>query len=800
LIRRLVSLVLVFVIYCFPQQALAEAQSSFPLDPDTNSPVWEVVSLSDFPPIDFSGSLPEIGRQWFAGQTPNEYLRLFDIGDSLIPQKLEFGTIARVAGFELGDLPLNSFELLKEQSLFDLAGAIPGLSQLPVGDIPAIASLVEESLGFEIYDIDVLDAPLSQALKSVPGFGDMHLSELSQELLGDLGLDSLPGLANTALEKLQGWQDALVVDIPGLGDIPLTAFPGFLLNPDGIVMRIDAVYGGAEASRHNTISGSGEKGFTARCADPDENCAYIELDDLENAGQAVRGPSEGQQWVSGKHQRISGGSGCLRGLNGGKEPVGRHPFGNAFKVAVYGVDETKDSVATALFFRVRIFCGESPYFLGPIPFINYNVNDNLFIGLPADSSGSDDYSEPYNGNDEISQEDLERLRSQIRSVNDPGVRPCIDENGNVVNGGSAANGFASGAIVDRIVSVAPANLRSHARENVPIILAALKAEGVTDPAQVAYVMATVELESLFGRAMREFPGSRALSTTNIDGEINDYYGRGYVQLTGKANYRKAGQRYGIDLMSNRELAADDRQLAASILATGMRDGWYTTRKLGDYVDSRAGRLNFRGARQVVNDHDKAVQIAGRAQLYYQAIGNDDLSDLDVSEATDASPQGIPTCDSASSPDSPASINGDTPQGDYANSKIVSAIQQLGAFDTSGIPGTDSGTLACAAAVNRVIQAAGFDPVGANTLYVPSVEQDLKNGRGVAVSATDARPGDIVLVDGGGKRQHIGFCLDNGCTRAISNSSSRAAFNWQSDGHFNPVYPGARRAIYRLKSK
>lgn len=129
------------------------------------------------------------------------------------------------------------------------------------------------------------------------------------------------------------------------------------------------------------------QGFSVNCQDND--CAYIELDDLENSGRNVRGSLEGKQWISGKYQEVEGGSGCLKGVNGGKEPTGRLPFGNAFKVVVMEPDERTDTVDTALFFRFCSPCGCSPYFIGPVPFFTYRVNSPIFVGaLSPSSSGS----------------------------------------------------------------------------------------------------------------------------------------------------------------------------------------------------------------------------------------------------------------------------------------------------------------------------------------------------------------------------------------------------------------------------
>jgi hypothetical protein len=68
-------------------------------------------------------------------------------------------------------------------------------------------------------------------------------------------------------------------------------------------MRIDAIYSTAESKRSNTISGSNIEGFAVKC---DRNCAYIELDDLENIGRKATSHLEGKQWISGNIRKFEG--------------------------------------------------------------------------------------------------------------------------------------------------------------------------------------------------------------------------------------------------------------------------------------------------------------------------------------------------------------------------------------------------------------------------------------------------------------------------------------------------------------
>lgn len=82
---------------------------------------------------------------------------------------------------------------------------------------------------------------------------------------------------------------------------------------------------------------------------------------------------------------MRGGQGILASVNGGKEPTGRHPYGEAFKVVIWDVSELEAQVNQALFFRICIRglvdLGCTPYFIGPVPFMTYKEMMPMFLGL-----------------------------------------------------------------------------------------------------------------------------------------------------------------------------------------------------------------------------------------------------------------------------------------------------------------------------------------------------------------------------------------------------------------------------------
>lgn len=94
-----------------------------------------------------------------------------------------------------------------------------------------------------------------------------------------------------------------------------------------------------------------------------------------------------------------------------------------------------------------------------------------------------------------------------------------------------------------------------------------------------------------------------------------YYGRGFVQLTWYENYQKAGKILKVDLLNNPSLAMQ-LDIATKILFEGMFKGWFTGRKLSDYIGLKC---DFVGARRIINGTDKASTIASYANGFLTAL-------------------------------------------------------------------------------------------------------------------------------------------------------------------------------------
>lgn len=136
--------------------------------------------------------------------------------------------------------------------------------------------------------------------------------------------------------------------------------------------------------------------------------------------------------------------------------------------------------------------------------------------------------------------------------------------------------------------------------------------------QLAYVLATSDLETNFTqKPVREaYWLSEGWRQRNLT--YYPYYGRGYVQLTHDWNYAKADANLGLGtaLVRTPDMALNP-SIAAQILVQGMLRGWFTGKKLSDYITLQ--RSDFLNARRIVNKMDKAAQIADLAKAYDSAL-------------------------------------------------------------------------------------------------------------------------------------------------------------------------------------
>ncbi|MGQ3662132.1 peptidoglycan-binding protein [Citrobacter braakii] len=136
---------------------------------------------------------------------------------------------------------------------------------------------------------------------------------------------------------------------------------------------------------------------------------------------------------------------------------------------------------------------------------------------------------------------------------------------------------------------------------------------------LAYILATTYHETAATmQPIAEYGRGKGRPYGKPDPETGQtYYGRGYVQLTWKDNYQLAQDvvidintmAHDVPLVMQPDLALK-AVYAAQIAINGMSSGWFTGKKLGDYLT--ANKTDYVNARRIINGTDKAETIAAYA--------------------------------------------------------------------------------------------------------------------------------------------------------------------------------------------
>lgn len=164
---------------------------------------------------------------------------------------------------------------------------------------------------------------------------------------------------------------------------------------------------------------------------------------------------------------------------------------------------------------------------------------------------------------------------------------------------------------EKLVQSCPGLSLEKAREVAPHLNQAMQEAGINTPARQAAFIAQLAHESgnfkyseeiASGRA---YEGRRDLGNTQ-PGDGERFKGRGYIQLTGRANYAAAGKSLGLDLVNHPELAARPEN-AARIAA------WYWNSR---GLNAKADAGDFDGITRSINggyngkaDRDRRYEVA-----------------------------------------------------------------------------------------------------------------------------------------------------------------------------------------------
>ncbi|HEV8712069.1 MAG TPA: hypothetical protein VGX03_04480 [Candidatus Binatia bacterium] len=157
--------------------------------------------------------------------------------------------------------------------------------------------------------------------------------------------------------------------------------------------------------------------------------------------------------------------------------------------------------------------------------------------------------------------------------------------------------------------------------SVPALIEAAQAQHYTR-AQIAYLLATAEHETQSFNTLEEYDdGTQYEGRVDLENlQPNDgprFKGRGYVQLTGRRNYRLYTELTGFELVKLPIILMNWPALSAFVIVDGMMRGVYTGQRLDEFVNG--SRQDFYHARQVVNGLDRARQIADLAYEWMRRL-------------------------------------------------------------------------------------------------------------------------------------------------------------------------------------
>lgn len=208
-------------------------------------------------------------------------------------------------------------------------------------------------------------------------------------------------------------------------------------------------------------------------------------------------------------------------------------------------------------------------------------------------------------------------------------------------GGAAGAAGAGPAMTGRVSTTAS--------QNKQLLIKAMNDLGVSNPQERAAMAAVIEGESRFG--IKSESSYATTSNARIrevfkskfgrmsDGQINQlkadperffnyvyggqlgnapnegylYRGRGFIQLTGKANYKRYGDMIGVDLVKNPDLISTNPEIAAKVSVAYMKD----RRKSGDTYSSIA-----RGVGHAVRGTEEVKIAAYQRNLQSGEFGAD----------------------------------------------------------------------------------------------------------------------------------------------------------------------------------
>ncbi|MBD1853418.1 hypothetical protein H6F87_26250 [Cyanobacteria bacterium FACHB-502] len=677
---------------------------------------------------DAAAGLP-VDRQWKAGDALATVLRLGDV-PSLGSGQFSVEQIGQIVEFTPDQVQLSRFNLLTSQPLPQLVQSIPYLKNFPVREVAPIAALVNAD-GDDARTVAMVVSQLDVAKRSLADLGDR---------LKQFHLSDLPNAAATPLLAFAGWQQQSFADIPGLSEVPLTQMPQPILNDAPRVARIESM--GTSQVISKTVTGSSQIGFHVSCPERNsivsKSCTGLVLADSVEPSPMTRRQSRqerdlhqlsGKQWVLGSSQSVPGGYGALQFLPSSLGfDPGYEPTGRHPFGAAFKQVLTQIDGQTVSSALVFRICARES--CSP-----YNQFSVPFLRYPVGSSivvGADS----ENSGDSSSLPVLPLATSSYENVN-PGR--CT---------GESVGGISVSTLTSAIAAVD------------------------SEPSEPTSVGLFVCHDGQCGRLLGQY--QLPSNTESVQSAITAKPGgKDWLEAIASGKKPKPAEllQYFPPELQTQVLTDNTKSLLK--LAQAQVEPQAGTTWQDNRLIERVAQMSAGGTAAAIGG-DTVVGLKGltlkqygvESRLNYEAQGGGVGLQCSVDDLRSQSAAQTPTA------------------------QIASTLSRLGKFSTASSPG--KGKESAALAVNQVLSQAGIRSLGEHPNYIPSIESELRNGRGAEVAPDQAEAGDIVIA---AKGRHIGICLDEGCQTVRSNNGTLKSFGWDSSRDFDGKLNDS--TIYRI---
>jgi peptidoglycan hydrolase-like protein with peptidoglycan-binding domain len=189
--------------------------------------------------------------------------------------------------------------------------------------------------------------------------------------------------------------------------------------------------------------------------------------------------------------------------------------------------------------------------------------------------------------------------------------------------------------VPSVKTLFPGAKLSNVQRNLPYVLAALRATGLTDKPMILATLGTISAETDGFVPISEFPSKyntepgkppfglyddKPRLGNNQPGDGYRYRGRGFVQLTGRDNYERYGPKIDFNGLKDFPDLANAPEVAAVLLATFLRDKATAMRAALAKEDYRAARRAVNGGTHGLDRFERVFQVAAAAGPAFVGAG------------------------------------------------------------------------------------------------------------------------------------------------------------------------------------